>query len=158
MTIPSFDRTLLYGWWMSAGRKAATVVVLHGVKKNRTDVMRAAFVLRRAGLNVLLFDGRGHGNSEGRYVTYGFYERRDVESAIEWLVKEKRIDGGRVGLAGESMGAAVALQVAAHNPRIRAVWADSPFASLRRITEEFVKRITDCPARCSIRCYGLQFR
>jgi fermentation-respiration switch protein FrsA (DUF1100 family) len=145
VTIPSFDQTRLFGWWMGAGRKAATVVVLHGVKKNRTDVLRAALVLRRAGFNVLVFDGRGHGDSEGRYVTYGFYERRDVESAIEWLIKEKRIDGRRVGLAGESMGAAIALQVAAHNPKINAVWADSPFASLRRITEEFVKRVTRLP-------------
>lgn len=145
VTIPSFDGTRLYGWWMRARSKAPTVVVLHGVKKNRTGVLRAALVLRRAGFNVLVFDGRGHGKSEGRYVTYGFYERRDVESAIDWLVKEKRIDRRRVGLAGESMGAAIALQVAAHNPWIRAVWADSPFASLRRITEEFVKRVTRLP-------------
>jgi fermentation-respiration switch protein FrsA (DUF1100 family) len=145
VAIPSFDQTRLYGWWMSAGRKAATVVVLHGVKKNRTDVLRAALVLRRAGFNVLVFDGRAHGDSEGRYVTYGFYERRDVDSAIEWLIKEKRIDGRRVGLAGESMGAAIALQVAAHNSKISAVWADSPFASLRRVTEEFLKRVTRLP-------------
>ncbi|MFY9556550.1 MAG: alpha/beta fold hydrolase [Blastocatellia bacterium] len=145
ITIPSFDSTRLYGWWMSAEPGAPTVVVLHGVKKNRTDVLRAALVLRRAGFNVLIFDGRGHGNSEGRFVTYGFYERRDVEAAIEWLVKEKGIDRDFVGLAGESMGAAIALQVAAHNPWIRAVWADSPFASLRRVTEEFVRRVTGLP-------------
>jgi dipeptidyl aminopeptidase/acylaminoacyl peptidase len=145
VTIPSFDGTRLFGWWMSAGRRAATIVILHGVKKNRTDVLRAALALRRAGFNVLLFDGRGHGNSEGRYVTYGFYERRDVESAIDWLVKEKKINPKRVGLAGESMGAAIALQVAAHNPSIRAVWADSPFASLRRIAEEFVRKATGLP-------------
>lgn len=145
VTIPSFDGTRLFGWWMSAGRRAPTVVVLHGVKNNRTDVLRAALVLRRAGFNVLLFDGRGHGNSGGQYVTYGFYERRDVESAIDWLVKEKKISRNRVGLAGESMGAAIALQVAAHNQWIRAVWADSPFASLRRITEEFVTRATGLP-------------
>jgi uncharacterized protein len=145
ITIPSFDGTRLYGWWMSAGQDAPTVVVLHGVKKNRTDVLRAALVLRRAGLNVLMFDGRAHGDSEGRYVTYGFYERRDVESAIEWLVGEKKIDRNRVGLAGESMGAAIALQVAAHNPWIRAVWADSSFASLRRVAEEFVRRFTGLP-------------
>ncbi len=145
VTIPSFDGTRLYGWWMSANRRGPTAVVLHGVKKNRTDVLRAALILRRGGFNVLVFDGRGHGNSEGRYVTYGFYERRDVESAIEWLVKQKKIDRGRIGLVGESMGAAIALQVAAHNPWVRAVWADSPFASLRRVTEEFVQRVTRLP-------------
>ena len=145
ITIPSFDGTKLYGWWLSAGPQAPTVVVLHGVKKNRTDVLRAALVLRRAGLNVLMFDGRAHGNSGGRYVTYGFYERRDVESAIDWLIKEKQIDPRIVGLAGESMGAAIALQVAAHNPWIRAVWADSPFASLRRVAAEFVQRATGLP-------------
>jgi dipeptidyl aminopeptidase/acylaminoacyl peptidase len=135
----------LYGWWIRARRGAPTVVVLHGVKKNRTDMLRVALVLRRAGLNVLVLDGRGHGDSGGRFVTYGFYERRDVESAIDWLVKEKKVDRNRLGLAGESMGAAIALQVAAHNPWIRAVWADSPFASLRRVTEEFVRRVTRLP-------------
>jgi fermentation-respiration switch protein FrsA (DUF1100 family) len=130
---------------MNAASDAPTVVVLHGVKKNRTAVLRAALVLRRAGFNVLVFDGRAHGTSEGRYVTYGFYERRDVEAAIEWLVAEKKIDKNQVGLAGESMGAAIALQVAAANDWVRAVWADSPFASLRRVTEEYVRRVTRLP-------------
>ena len=143
--IPSFDGTKLYGWWMAASKRAPTIVALHGVKKNRTDVLRAALVLRRAGFNVLVFDGRAHGDSEGHFVTYGYYERRDVETAIEWLIAEKGIARKRVGLAGESMGAAIALQVAAHNPWIGAVWADSPFASLRRVAEEFMRRVTRLP-------------
>jgi len=145
VTFSSFDGTRLYGWWLEAAKDAPTIVVLHGVKKNRTDVLRASLVLRRAGFNVLVFDGRAHGNSEGRFVTYGFYERRDVETALEWLATEKRIDREIVGLAGESMGAAIALQVAAHNPWIRAVWADSPFASLRRVAGEFAQRVTRLP-------------
>src|ERR1041384_2535118 len=115
VTIPSFDGTRLHGWWMRASPRASTVVMLHGVKKNRTDVLRAALTLRRAGFNTLMFDGRGHGDSEGRYVTYGYFERRDVESAIDWLITEKQVDRDKIGLAGESMGAAIALQVAAHN-------------------------------------------
>ncbi|HST20805.1 MAG TPA: alpha/beta fold hydrolase [Blastocatellia bacterium] len=145
ITISSFDGTKLYGWWMATAIDGPTIVVLHGVKKNRTDVLRAGLALRQAGFNVLIFDGRAHGSSEGRYVTYGFFERRDVEAAIEWLVSEKKIDRTRVGLAGESMGAAIALQVAAHNDWIRAVWADSPFASLRRVSEEFLRRVTHLP-------------
>lgn len=146
VVVASFDGTKLYGWWVEASRDAATVVVLHGVKKNRTDVIRTCLVLRRAGFNVLVFDGRAHGNSEGRFVTYGFVERRDVEVVLDWLVGEKLTDPARIGLAGESMGAAIALQVAVTDPRIKAVWADSPFASLRRVTEEFVQRVTRLPS------------
>ncbi|MCI0490866.1 MAG: alpha/beta fold hydrolase [Blastocatellia bacterium] len=145
IVIESFDRTKLYGWWMQKSADAPTVVVLHGVNNNRTSVIRASLVLRQAGFNVLVFDGRAHGDSEGRYVTYGFYERRDVETVIEWLIAEKGIDKERIGLAGESMGAAIALQVAAQLPWIRAVWADSPFASLRRVTGEYVRRVTGLP-------------
>ena len=145
VTFASFDGTRLYGWWMAAGADAPTVVILHGVKKNRTDVLRAAIVLREAGFNVLVFDGRAHGSSEGRFVTYGFFERRDVESAIDWLIEHKQVDRRRLGLAGESMGAAIALQVAAHNQWISAVWADSPFASLRRVSAEFLERVTHLP-------------
>jgi len=145
VTFNSFDGTRLYGWWMASGAARPTIVLLHGVKKNRTDVLRGALVLCEAGFNVLVFDGRAHGDSEGRFVTYGFYERRDVESAIDWLVTNKQVDRNCLGLAGESMGAAIALQVAAHNPWVRAVWADSPFASLRRVSAEFLERMTHLP-------------
>jgi len=130
---------------MEASKDAPTIAILHGVKKNRTDVLRAALVLRLEGFNVLMFDGRGHGDSGGRYVTYGFYERRDVESALQWLIAEKGVRKQAIGIAGESMGAAIALQVAAANPWISAIWVDSPFASLKRIAAEFASRATHLP-------------
>lgn len=145
VSFPAFDGIRLHGWWMPVDPKAPTVIVLHGVRKNRTDVLRAALVLQFAGYNVLVFDGRGHGNSEGRHVTYGFLERRDVESAINWLIEDQRVINTRFGLAGESMGAAISLQVAAHSNRISAVWADSPFSSLDRITREFAVQKTRLP-------------
>jgi fermentation-respiration switch protein FrsA (DUF1100 family) len=145
VSFASFDATKLKGWWMEVNPGGPTVVILHGVNKNRTDVVRTAMILGRAGFNILVFDGRGHGNSGGRYVTYGFYERRDVDYALAWLVDVKKVDPALIGLAGESMGAAIALQVAASNPLVRAVWADSPFASLRRIAEEYVRKVTGLP-------------
>jgi alpha-beta hydrolase superfamily lysophospholipase len=141
----STDGTRIRGWWMEAGKRRATIVILHGASKNRTDVIRTALVLRRAGFNIGLFDGRGHGQSEGSFVTYGFHERHDAESILEYIVAEKGADRDRIGLAGESMGAAIALQVAARNERVRAVWADSPFASLTSAAGECARRVTRLP-------------
>jgi uncharacterized protein len=138
----SFDGTRLHGWWLDAGRDRPTVIALHGVTKNRTDMVRFAIALGEAGINVLLFDGRGHGKSEGHFVTYGFYEKRDVEAAIDFAVLTKGVSDVRIGLAGISMGAAITLQVAAANRRIRAIWTDSPFASLTRVSMDRLRTWT----------------
>jgi dipeptidyl aminopeptidase/acylaminoacyl peptidase len=143
----SFDGTRLDGWWFEAGADCPTVIALHGLTKNRTDMVRFAIALGTAGINVLLFDGRGHGQSDARFVTYGFYERRDVEAAIDYVVGERGVNEARVGLAGVSMGAAISLQVAAANRRIRAVWTDSPFSSLASITMDRMRFWTRLPAR-----------
>ena len=142
----SFDGTRLHGWWLEAEKDAPTIIMIHGVSKNRTDLLRAAITLRQANINVALLDGRAHGHSEGTHVTYGFYERRDVETLVDWLGTNKNVRKEQIGLAGESMGAAIALQVAAHNDWIRCVWADSPFASLSRVSEEFIQSATGLPA------------
>lgn len=141
----SFDGVRLHGWWFGAGVDRPTVIALHGVTKNRTDMIRFALALGAAGINVLVFDGRGHGKSEGRFVTYGFYERRDVEAAMDFVVAEKGVDELRVGLAGISMGAAITLQVAAANRRVRAIWTDSPFASLTRVSMDRLRTWTRMP-------------
>jgi dipeptidyl aminopeptidase/acylaminoacyl peptidase len=145
----SFDDTRLDGWWFTSSEDPRpetrpTVIALHGVSKNRTDMVRFAIVLVRAGMNVLLFDGRGHGESDRRFVTYGFFERRDVEAAID-VVVARGVSERRIGLAGVSMGAAIALQVAARDPRVHAVWTDSPFASLHRVTMDRLRFWTRLP-------------
>lgn len=142
----SFDGVRLHGWWFEVGKDRPTVIALHGVSKNRTDMVRFAIALGAAGMNVLMFDGRGHGKSEGRFVTYGFYEKRDVEAAIDFAVAEKGVSDTRIGLAGISMGAAITLQVAAANRRIRAIWTDSPFASLSRVSMDRLRTWTRLPA------------
>lgn len=141
----SFDGTRLHGWWFESGTDRPTVIALHGVSKNRTDMVRFALTLGEAGMNVLLFDGRGHGKSEGRFVTYGFYEKRNVEAAIDFVVLDRGVSETRIGLAGISMGAAITLQVAAANRRIRAIWTDSPFASLTRVSMDRVRGWTRLP-------------
>lgn len=141
----SHDGVRLQGWWVGVSRRRPTIILLHGVKGNRTDMIRYALILRAARFNLLLFDGRHHGLSEGQHVTYGGHEVRDVEAAIEFLAREKKIDPQKIGLAGLSMGASISLQTASFHPEIKGVWADSPFASLQRVSKEVFQRYTKLP-------------
>jgi dipeptidyl aminopeptidase/acylaminoacyl peptidase len=79
------------------------------------------------GYNVLMFDFRGHGRSEGQRVSMGSYERQDLLGAVDYL-QSRGID--RVGVLGFSMGGAVAMATAPHSEAIRAVISDGGFACL----------------------------
>ena len=65
------DGVLLKGWWISREGCGPTVVMVHGITGNRTNgnSLGLAARLHELGYNVLLFDQRGHGESEGERST-----------------------------------------------------------------------------------------
>lgn len=133
-------------WLIPAGDDArGTVVYLHGVSECRIVGLPIAKLLHGLGYNVFLYDSRRHGDSGGNYCTYGFYEKHDAVSVISHLLGRADIRVGRIGLFGTSMGAAVALQVAAIDHRVVAVVAESGFATLRTIFDDYQKRMIKLP-------------
>lgn len=91
--------------------------------------------LHRAGYHCLSFDFRAHGWSGGNRATFGSREPLDLAAALDWTQARADLAGLPVALLGESMGAAVALLVAAQDTRVRAVVADSPFARFDKAVE-----------------------
>ncbi|OYT73914.1 MAG: hypothetical protein CFK52_00750 [Chloracidobacterium sp. CP2_5A] len=142
----SYDGTKLTGWFLDRGWWRPTVVALHGVTGNRTSLIRFGVMLYAAGFNVFLFDGRAHGHSGGRFVTYGYHEVRDVSAALDHISRKFRLRDQRFGLVGISMGAAIALQTAARDLRVAAVWAESPFSSLQKISREYIAELLPVPS------------
>jgi uncharacterized protein len=133
-------------WLISAGERArGTVIFLHGVSECRIVGLPIARRLHAVGFNVFLYDSRRHGESGGSVCTYGFYEKLDVSTIINYLESRQDLTLGRIGLMGSSMGAAVAIQVAALDARVTAVVAESGFASLRKVYDEYQKRMTKIP-------------
>jgi len=121
----------LKGWrCRGAGDHRATLVYLHGIADNRGS---AAGIVQRfvpRGFDVIAYDSRGHGESDGEACTYGFYEKQDLRRVVD------TIDAGPVVLMGTSLGAAVALQEAADDRRVAAVVAAETFSDLRTVAIE----------------------
>lgn len=138
----------LSAWFIPAVNPRATIIYLHGVGDNKIGGLLLAKVLHDHQYNVLLYDSRAHGESSGPYCTYGFHEKYDVEKAIDALNvfhDQKKYVIGKIGLFGTSMGAAIGLQAAAIDFRIDALIAEASFATLRRITVDYQKRLLRLP-------------
>jgi uncharacterized protein len=121
----------LSGWRCRAtSERKATIVYLHGIADNRGSAAGVVEQFTPRGFDVIAYDSRAHGASGGAQCTYGFFEQDDVRKVIDSL------ESPRVILIGHSLGAAVALQAAAGNPRIGGVVAASTFSDLRTIATE----------------------
>jgi pimeloyl-ACP methyl ester carboxylesterase len=124
----------LKGWRGSAPshEKRGTIICLHGVADNRAS---SAGVIERftgKGFDVIAYDSRAHGESGGEFCTYGYFEKEDLRRVLD------TIETGPIVLIGSSLGAAVALQAAADDPRVAAVVAAEVFCDLRTIARERV--------------------
>jgi dipeptidyl aminopeptidase/acylaminoacyl peptidase len=137
VTIPSRDPGIqLSGWYVPVATFASgpAVVLVHGLDscKREGQLLLAAGMLHRAGIAVLLIDLRNHGDStvvNGRYAG-GTREYRDALGGWDWLIGERGFAPDRVGLYGQSLGAATALIATGEEPRVAAVWEDSSYADL----------------------------
>lgn len=143
----SRDGARLIGWFLprmdnTNPSRAGTVILLHGYRDRKDQMLPHADYLHRAGHNVLLFDFRASGGSEGDAVTFGAREQGDVSGAIDYLAARGDVDVELVGLQGLSLGAAVAIMAAANDDRISGVIAEAPFKDLpSEIAHSFESRI-----------------
>ncbi|MCW8906364.1 MAG: alpha/beta hydrolase [Sedimenticola sp.] len=109
--ITTGDGVRLHGWYLPATRSRGTLLFFHGNAGNishRLDSLRIFHDLR---LNVLLFDYRGYGESEGHPDEAGTYH--DAEAAWDYLVTQRGESPRRIVLFGRSLGASVAAWLAA---------------------------------------------
>jgi len=148
------DGVLLRGWKVRPKNpNGGWVLLFHGVADNRIGVIGQSEFLLRAGYSVVMMDARAHGASGGPIATYGWLERNDTRAIIDALLSsfvnpclsiQWHGPGGpdcklpkHIFALGESMGAGIALQSAAADPRIEAVVAEASFANLREATYDY---------------------
>jgi uncharacterized protein len=146
ITVETFEGLKLSCWFVHQKKKAAgTIIFLHGVGDCKIAGVAFARSLYDRGFNIFLYDSRQHGESEGYYCTYGFYEKHDVSAVISYLQSRSDIKAGRIGIYGTSMGGAVAIQAAAIDPRIACIVSEGSYTALRIVFVDYQKRIIKLP-------------
>ena len=145
ITFQSRDGVRLAGWFIQ-GTTKSTVILAHSRGSDHTHMLPDALYLHRYGFSVFLFDFRYRGKSEGDAQTLGAKEKWDLESAVEYLKRRADVDPERIGVQGNSMGAATAILAAAETPSIRGVIAEIPYMSINGILAHSFKKETGLPA------------
>jgi pimeloyl-ACP methyl ester carboxylesterase len=118
----------IHGWWLPKDGARWTVLLCHGNAGNISHRLeRARLLQQRVLASVLLFDYRGYGRSSGSPDEQGTY--RDARAAYLHLVEQRGVPAGHLVLFGESLGAAVAAQLALERPAAALV-LESAFTSI----------------------------
>ena len=121
-----------------------TILVLHGFITNHHQVQRPAKALQAAGYRAVLVDLPGHGTSTADHITYGIDDARDLAQLTTYLQKNN-LCGDTVGIYGTSYGAASGILFAGSDPRVTAIVAVAPFATLREEAPYFGKHLLPIP-------------
>jgi uncharacterized protein len=126
LTVETPDRLRLSGWWIR-GRGEMVLLFFHGNAGNVSHRLeRVRDLVRILGLDVVLVDYRGYGESGGKPSERGLYADGD---AIYAAVAARGVPPERIVLFGESLGGAVAIETAVSRP-CRAVILEAPFLSV----------------------------
>ena len=145
--ISNIDNIVLRGWFLPTEDSDDVIIMLHGNDYHRDDptigMLEIAGELVDHGYNVLTFDLRGHGESEVTRISRGYYEKRDLLGAIDYL-KGRGYDD--IGVLGYSMGAGITLITAAESDDIDAIVSDACFANFGEIVSSEMSRQYKIPS------------
>ena len=119
------------------------VIYLHGNCSSRVEALPAVPLLLQMNVCLFCLDLSGSGQSDGQYISLGWFEREDVRLVVEYLRKTGRIS--TIGLWGRSMGAVTALLHGDRDPSIAGMVLDSPFADLTVLAKEIAGSYANVP-------------
>ena len=144
--VTTSDGLRLAGWW-TPSKNGAAVIVQHGYKTNRsTQLLEIAATLARGGYGVLLSSLRAHDLNDGRVISFGLEEMKDLSAWLAFIQTLEGVDPSRIGIFGNSLGGSLAIQLAAQTQSIKAIVTHSAVASVRSTVETSIAYFTGLPS------------
>jgi len=113
------------------------VIYLHANASCRMEALPLVPLFMPLGISLFTFDFAGCGESEGDYISLGWFERDDLAECVAYLRRTQKVSA--IGLWGRSMGSVTALMHADRDHSIGGIVLDSPFCSLRQLASELAQ-------------------
>jgi len=132
--VPGTATERLQGWWIPVSGATQVVYLLHGNGFNMGANLAQARVFHRLGYDVFLIDYRGYGESVGPFPTET-QVYQDAQMGLDYLTKERGYGPEQVIVFGHSMGGAIAIELAHHNPDLAALIIQGSFTNLRDMAD-----------------------
>lgn len=144
VAVTTGDGLRLSGWYVP-GSNGALVILQHGYKSQRGEMLHQAQILAHHGYALLISSIRGHDRSDGERISFGLKEMADMDAWFRYAQSLPGVSPDRIGLLGNSLGGVLAIQYAAANRAVRAVVAHSAFSSLADTIALSVRHYTGLP-------------
>lgn len=146
--ITSFDDLKLHGYYLESFYPSKKFVLLaHGYSsEGRGMAAFARLYHEKLGFNALMPDNRGHGESEGHYIGFGWHDRKDYLSWIDYLIKTYGEDI-EIVLHGVSMGGGVVLMTSGEElpEQVKCIISDCAYDSVEKLMSYQLKRLYKLP-------------
>ena len=123
---------IVSGWFSLSSQNRGAILLLHGVRANRYQMLERAKALKQEGYSVLLIDLPAHGESTGKRITFGYQESKGVIAAYQFL--RSKLPDRRIGIIGVSLGAA-SVVFANLSPSPDAIVLESMYPTITQATE-----------------------
>jgi fermentation-respiration switch protein FrsA (DUF1100 family) len=120
------------------------MIIVHGYTVVHVYALQFVNMFLKEGFNVLLIDQRSHGKSEGKYATYGYHEKYDLDLWVSW-VRQRIGKDAVIGLHGQSMGGGTVLEYAGINKYVRFIIADCPYSDMRKLMKHQFNKLNHIP-------------
>ena len=149
--VKSKDGLLLRGYWIPADNPRGTVLLAHGYRSTMLVDFGIAFPFYHAlGMNILVPQQRAHGDSEGKYITFGVKESEDMVCWIDY--HNKTFGEYQMVLSGLSMGASTVLYLADQElpKNVKCIIADCGFTSPWEILDKVYRATIHLPSGPSL--------
>ncbi|QCT01336.1 peptidase S15 [Paenibacillus algicola] len=147
VTLQSIDGFKLSGAAIAPHpRSKRWMIIVHGYTGSRAFSTQFLDMFTEEGFNVLLIDQRRHGQSEGRFTTYGYQEKYDVQAWVNWLL-EHYGEELEIGLHGQSLGGGTVLEYLSLDvpPQVKLVISDCAYSDLSELMKHQITKLNRLP-------------